>query len=166
VLLLLALLQDPLQDPASGWKNFRPGSWVRLKTTTAIDGGKPMPGETRITLVELGKEKLVLETETTVLRETRKERKEIALKADPKKPKPRVKEIKRGEEELEIGGKKLKCRFVENEIESDEGGATARSTVRMWMSDEIPGGLAKLEASVVQPSASSMTFEAVAYEKK
>ncbi len=163
-LLLFCALQDPLQDPGSGWKGFSAGSWVKLKTTTSLDGG--VESESKLTLVESRAERLVLEIETSVLRESRKERKEFVLAGDKKGPKPRTRELQRGEEEIDVSGRKLKCKWAENEIESEEGGVVTKSTARVWTSDEIPGRMARMRVKFVQPTAIEIEIWAVEYERK
>lgn len=162
--LLLCVLQDPLQDPGSGWKGFAAGSWVKIRTTTSLDGG--IDSESRMTLVEIRGDRLVLEVETSALREIRKERREFASAADRKGPKPRIRELQRGEEDVDVAGRKLKCKWVESEIESEEAGVVTKSTVRVWTSDEIPGRVARMRARVLQPTPMDLEMQAVEYEKK
>ncbi len=49
----------------------------------------------------------------------------------------------KGEEEIEIGDKKLKCRVVERVTKIGD----SESRTKMWVSDEVPGGLVKSEVS-------------------
>lgn len=164
LLALLLLAQDPLQDPASGWKSFGVGASVRMKSTTRIEGKAEVVGESKVTLVEKTADKLVLETETTIRKETRKEKREILLK--DKKGTATVKVLGQGDETLALDGKEMKCKWIESEVETTEGGYATKAVTKVWICEEIPGRLAKVVVKVSQPQALEMELVVASYEKK
>ncbi len=165
LLLACALFQDPAQDPASGWKTFAIGSWVRVRTVTKLDAKNETRSESKLTLVERTKDSLILEQETTIQRETRKDRVVMPLKP-PSGTVLKVRELSRAEEEVVIGGRTLKCLRVENEVEATQGGVTAKSVTRMWLAPEIPGGLARMRVKVLSPNPLEVELDVAEYEKK
>lgn len=165
MVLLLLWIQDPVQDPASGWREFGPGSWVRVRTVTKMDEKTEVRAESRLTLLERTKDVLVFEQETTVLKDVRRERREVPIK--PKKgPILKTRELSQGEEEIAVGSKTLKCRWVENEVEAVEGGVTSKSVTRVWIHPEIPGGVARMKVKVLAPQPFEMELETLEYARK
>lgn len=69
------------------------------------------------------------------------------------------KELGKGEEELDVAGRKIKCRWVE--VESESGGK--KTVTRSWTSDEVPGGLVKSRSKGADLE-SEMTL--IGFEKK
>jgi hypothetical protein len=75
------------------------------------------------------------------------------VEGDPSKaPKP-----VEGDEEIEVAGKKVKCRWVETTTEA--GGN--RIVSRVWMSKEVPGGMAKMESKTTGQVSSATTMIAI-----
>lgn len=159
LLALILLAQDPLQDPASGWKTFKAGAYVKMKSVTRVEGKEEVVGEVKITLVENGGGKLVLETETTVRKETKKERREIPIKPD-KKTNVTWKETARGNEN--VG--QLACAWMESEVETTEGGYATKGTTKVWTCAQVPGGIAKLVVKIQQPQTLEMELEIVEFK--
>jgi hypothetical protein len=111
------------------------------------------------TLVELTDDKAVVEQKTKVTAAGQSQpestEKEEILKDKDKNP---IKIEKEGDEEIEVAGKKLKCHWI-------EGTQKDTQKIKLWLSKEIPGGIAKGEASGGElPGA--MKISAQSWEKK
>lgn len=95
-------------DAEHPWAKLGEGSWVEFRSgkTTA-----------RRTLVKKTADRLTFRADAQEFDEP------VLLLAEPE-----PKKTGEGEEELEIAGKKLKCRWIET------------ATYKIWTSDEVPGG--------------------------
>ncbi len=147
------------------WEKWAEGSWVELKITNTV------PTETEMT-----------QKQTLV----KKEAEELTLKVEGKMTKPAAMEMPasdmklplkgsgatgggggantskvlgKGEEELEVGGKKVKCTWVETEMDA----AGSKITVKTWTSDEVPGGTVK---SITKGESVNTEMVAIAFEGK
>jgi hypothetical protein len=151
---LAALVQAQVDNPEfKGWTAFKPGSSVTHK-------GGPQGVEQKSTLKTVGEAEVVVETEMSLggkVMGKPLERKIPAKLAAADAPKA----LKEGEEEIEAGGKTLKCKWKEFEKKFG-GGKTA--LMKVWMSEEIPGGAAKVEVAV--DGTGKNTMVASAWEKK
>lgn len=154
VTLLLTLAQDPIDNPEyKGWASFKPGSSVTYKYS-------PQEGGQRTTLKSVAENELVVETE--ILLNGKPSGKPNERKVPAKLPAADApKDVKVGEDEIEAGGKKLKCRTREFEKKLSTGKVVV---VKIWIHDEIPG----LGARVQTTTDSGGTFSMVAteWEKK
>lgn len=155
--------QDLLNDPASGWRDFGKGSWVRFQGTQkfTLQGKKQeIATETKYVLTDRTDEKVVLEVYSTAMGQTDKKIQEHKFKPDPTGV--RVKELSKGEEELVIAGKKIRCTWIEYEVQSDQ----TQAITRLWTTPEIPGHNAKMRVKLTQPSAIDVEMQVVEFEKK
>ena len=145
---------EPANAAYQQWSQFKPGSYVTVeqKTISHVENTElPPEGEDmRITtrLVDLTKDKAVLnekrvdvdpgsETELAPEKITlfnTAGTKEAAAGAKPS-------DIKEGDEELTVAGKKIKTHWVESTIKAGQ----QESKSKDWLSDEVPGGLVKEE---------------------
>jgi hypothetical protein len=169
--LAVLLLQD--NPEYLKWSRFKAGSFVRLRMENNANGEK-IVNELTVTLVELTKDKAVVETTGRVIR-GKKVSERPAMRAeylarpapepgrlpphgppnpapDPADLKPKVTE---GEEELVIGGKKVKCKWTEFRL--------GTRSEKSWKSEEVPGGLVKKEE---QQGDFSSTLLVVEWESK
>jgi len=140
------------------WAEVKTGSWVKLKMEMETQGVKVLLQSTH-TLIETGKDKVVVEQKTKVtangVEQPEQTEKEDLLRDKEKDP---IKIEKEGDEEIEVAGKKLKCRWI-------EGTQKENTKVKFWLSKEIPGGVAKAEVSGGELPGVMKIF-AVAWEKK
>jgi len=156
--LLTLALQGKDANPEFGyWAEHKIGSSVKLKLEMEAQGVK-VSVQSIHTLVEAGKDKVVVEQKTKVtangMEQPEQTEKEEILRDKEKNP---IKIEKEGDEEIEVAGKKLKCHWIE--------GTQKESKVKFWLSKEIPGGVAKGEMSGGElPGA--MKVSAVSWEKK
>lgn len=152
--LVSALLQDQVDNPEyKGWAAFKPGSSVTYKMAG-------QDGSQKVTLKSLGETEAVVETEITYNGKIGKaaERKVPAKVKAADAPK----NMKEGEEEIEAGGKKLKCRTREYEKKNPATGKTA--VLKFWINEEIPGMAVQFQTSTEGGVKFAMT--ASEWEKK
>jgi hypothetical protein len=122
------------------WSAFKPGTWVKTKTEITRDDGKAVV-ESVATLIESTPQKTVVEAKVIVTQKGKAQgvppRNLELLPTD----KDEGQVVKKGEEDLTVAGKKLKCRW--QDIEIDQNGQ--KSFSRLWLNDDVPGGMVKME---------------------
>ena len=141
------------------WKSMKPGSTVKYKMEMTNDG-KSMSGEMIRTLIEVGADKAVVERKGKMtvgeqIIDVPVEREDV--KAKEEKPE---KILKESVEEVEVAGKKMKCRYLETEKE-EEGGKTL---AKVWAHEDVPGGVVK--ADVKMGEGATMKLTILSWEKK
>jgi hypothetical protein len=70
--------------------------------------------------------------------------------------------VREGDETLPIAGRSIPCHWAERHQQQ----GNHRMTIKTWISDEIPGGLARTEFRSEGPSPLQATSVVVAFEKK
>ena len=158
---LLPLLFQAKDNPEfSYWAEHKTGSWVKLKLEMEAQGAKILV-ETQHTLLEVGADKVVVEQKNKVsvngAAQPESSEKEEIFKDKDKDKNPLTVE-KEGDEEIEVAGKKLKCHWV-------EGTQKDKTKAKFWLHKDIPGGIAKGEASGGELPG-KMTMSATSWEKK
>ncbi len=167
------LAQEKVENPMyATWAKFKPGTSVTHKSTTS---GAMFTAESTITtkLVEVTADKVVVEV-TITSKAAGKEFQLPAMKQDYAKmvelPKGAKKEdfgkkpegaVKEGTETLKIAGHEIKTKWYEIEVKKD--GMEAKS--KMWMSDDVPGSLVKMESKVAAPIAAETKMELTEFKK-
>jgi hypothetical protein len=156
----LVLVQAKDNPEYAWWKDCKAGSWVKFRMEGEFAGQK-IEGEQTHTLLELSAEKAVVDRKGSMkvgasppVAMDKKD--EVKAKAEEE-----YQISKEGEEEIEIAGKKLKCRWID--AVQTKGGEKAE--LKFWLSKDVPGGVVKGE---VRPSAAPgvMKLVATAWEKK
>ena len=155
---VLSLFLQAKENPEfTWWATHKAGSWVKLKMEAEAQGVKVLIESTH-TLLEVSKDKAVVEQKTKVTAagqaQPEQTEKEEILKDKAKNP---IKIDKEGDEEIDVAGKKLKCHWV-------EGTQQDKTTVKFWISKEVPGGVARGEMRGDQVGV--MKIGAVSWEKK
>jgi len=160
ILAILAAVQEVDNLQYKYWANCKPGSWVKLKMDMDI-GGQKGDSEMTYKLLEVKPDMVVVEVSgksklgaQDIPVPTQKQE----IKA--KEPADQTKIEKEGDEEIEVAGKKLKCRWYQF---SSKAGET-ESKGKAWMSLDIPGGTAKGE--MAPSSALKILMTALEWEKK
>lgn len=130
------------------WAKFKAGSFAVMKMETET-GGNKSDMEYTYTLKEITKDKAVVETKGHMMMGGNKidipaNSRDIPAKvkkaeAGEKKDAPKHKE---GDEEIEVGGKKVKCHWTE----SDSEASGMKTHSKTWMCKDIPGNIAKMES--------------------
>ncbi|HOT29531.1 MAG TPA: hypothetical protein PLU72_15235 [Candidatus Ozemobacteraceae bacterium] len=156
VVLTLALLatgsaswaENNVENPAfARWKTFQPGAMVRYQEVLHWDETL-IETQITFTLLERNDDKVVLEKATAefergVAQPARTERIEYLARVSGGDPMvanvPEAEIVQGGLEELEIAGRKMKCRVEESWIRQGKDSAYTRS----FFNKAIPGWLAK-----------------------
>ncbi|HVR85444.1 MAG TPA: hypothetical protein VMU54_14100 [Planctomycetota bacterium] len=138
--LLLSLLAPSGEVEFDYWSGHPVGAWVKLKMEVETQGIKVVV-DTQHTLLQLTAEKALIERKSKVstngMEQPESLEKEELLAGKDKDP---VTITREGDEEIEAGGKKLKCHWI-------EGTQKETHKVKYWVSKEISGGVAKAEVS-------------------
>ena len=167
VLSLAAVQDEWVENPEyKGWSAYKPGAWVKFKMSNDM-GQMKVEGEVTSTLKELTAEKAVLENKVIVeMMGTKQENLQTRTLA------PKIKkgtdsdgskfEIeKEGDEELEIKGRKYKCRWVLGTLHSKSG----EMKIKNWRCGDIVGGSAKMEMTGEGPMKMTTTMTAVDWKE-
>ena len=158
LLLAAVLLPQEVDNPEYGfWSACKKGSWVRVKMTIEQDGKKHEVEQTS-TLVELTPGKAVVE-QSGKTAEGKMPTQKRTIAAKQARPDPVEKE---GEEDVEVGGKRLPCRWIE--LRKEEQGA--RVWAKIWTSPEVPGGVVKSEIKPEGKGVGTIRVLVEAWEKK
>jgi hypothetical protein len=151
-ILVAALSQDQIDNiEYKGWAGFKPGSSVTYKYS-------PQKGEQKVTLVSIDGNGAVVSTEISMNGRSspaaeRKVPAQIAAGDAPKN-------LKKGEEEIEAGGKTLKCRTLEYDKTLPNGKTV---TLKFWINDDVPGRAVQIETGT---PAGKFTMTAASWDKK
>jgi hypothetical protein len=151
-------LQDAENPEYKRWASFKPGSWVKCRTEIDNGGNKmALPVETTFTLLEADDKQVVVEELTlNTLQPKDSPKQEKARKRTYKATrKQKDADVKEGDEELEVAGKKLACHWTEVQ--------SAAGSVKTWVSPDVPG---VVRMDVILPSKSIQRLTAVGWEKK
>jgi len=151
------LVQDQVDNPEfKGWAGFKPGSTVTHKIST----GEAAQGiEQKSTLKSIGDSEAVVELVRSF--DGRQVGEPVERKVPAKVPVEKApKDVKTGEEEIEVAGKKLKCATKDFETTTPNG---KTFHMKLWVHDDIPGRSARMDISG-EGFKSSMV--ASAWEKK
>lgn len=170
----IASADESIANPEfASWSKFKKGTSVTLKMTTMAAG---MNSETTVTttLIEAGADKLVIET-TSVAKVAGMVIKSPPFKRDVQKtvmvPKGVKKEelqggkppgtTQEGTETLKVAGSEVKTKWYK--YQSEAGGI--KSDSKMWMSEDVPGLMVKMESSTAGAIATTMKMELVEIKK-
>lgn len=151
-------LQDAENPEYKRWASFKVGSWVKCRTEIENGGNKmALPVETTFTLLEVDDKQVVVEEATLNTLQPKDSPKQEKAKKRTYKSTRKAKEgeLKEGDEEIEVAGKKIACHWTEVQ--------TAAGTVKTWVSADVPG-VAKMDVILATKSVQRLT--AVAWEKK
>src|SRR5579883_540645 len=112
----LLLTMGLCADTWGGWSNFKPGSYSKYKSTTAVAGTK-MTSEMKMTLVSVNGGKATVETEVTAMGNTTKNKAEVPVSGD-KAPNGQA-PAKKGSESVTVNGKSFNCDVYEVDTNSN-----------------------------------------------
>jgi hypothetical protein len=142
--LLTALLAQAKDNPLyTYWTGCRPGSWVLMKGEATTSGMKQQM-ETTQTLLSLSPEKAFVEETQKVTTEG------LMIPSPPVKRDVPAREDnpdtieQEGEETVTIGKQKFACRW----IVLLQKGKSDGHRVKLWLTRDIPGGIARLELTL------------------
>lgn len=168
------LAQEKVENPMyTNWAKHKPGTSTTLKSTSS---GAMFTAESLITtkLLEVTADKVVVEM--TVTSKTNG----MEFKAPPMKqeftktvelPKGAKKETfatgkpegttKEGTETVKVGGVDVKTKWYEYEVKANGSEVKAK----MWMSDDVPGSMVKMESKATAPVAAETKMELIEFKK-
>jgi hypothetical protein len=141
------------------WGSFKKGSFTKMKTVNDMGGNKTEMMMT-YTLKEVTPDEAIVETEMVMANlPAQKQEMKMPLKAHETKttadgPKPKT-----GTEEIEVAGKKMKCKWTE--METDAAGS--KMVTKTYTCEEVPGFTVK---SVTKSPTMTSTMEVVEYSAK
>jgi hypothetical protein len=153
-----------------GWAKRNPGSSAMLKGKT-VAMGHTMDMEMTQKLIEVTPEEVVIEASTVMTMlgnklpaQTMKQNIPAKVEKDPSAEDPTQPKVewKEGEEKVEVMGKSFTCKVYESSMK--QGNSTM--VAKVWSTEEVPGGMVKMQATVDGDMKSETTMELVSYEDK
>jgi hypothetical protein len=130
------------------WAAYGEGTWVETEIESTVMGNTSKTVMKR-TLVKKDDKELTLKIESKMVSPTEMNMPASEMKEPVEFPAggtaggagapSGAKELGQGEEEVEVAGKKLKCKWVELEMTSGD----TKTVVKSWTCDEVPGGMVK-----------------------
>jgi hypothetical protein len=155
--LLLLLTQDGDDPIFKRWSGSKVGSSIKFKRETVAADGKvfDLKQEFTQTLVEADDQKVVVETvvagrEGKPKRDTYKARTALPDKVE-----------KEGDEEIEVAGKKLSCRWVQGNLF-----LAGRTLAKVYLHADAPGGVVRVDLIALGEGKPHSRHVAVGWEKK
>jgi hypothetical protein len=163
-------------NPAyTSWAKFKPGTSTTMAMASDA-GGQTSKTETKTTLKEVTADKVVVEVAMSMEAGGQKmdmpaqtmEYKKVmdaapatpdAPKDQPNMPKP---ETKTSEESVTVAAGTFKTKCTESKMKMGE----MNTVSNVWTSDEVPGGMVKMEATTDGSMKSKTTSELKAFDKK
>jgi len=163
---VLCLQDEVANEDYKNWASCGVGSWTTMKMETEAGGNKTEMEQTH-KLVEKTDAKCVVETSGKMIMagnaiDLPANKRDIPAKVKKGSDEGKKPDTKEGDEEIEVGGKKLKCHWVETTMEN----AGTKTWTKVWMNDTIPGRLAKIESKSEGAASSNMKMWATGWEKK
>jgi len=159
LLVALLLAQDTVDNPEyRGWAAFKPGSSVTFKI---YQDGADRDMAQKMTLKSFDERQAVVETEMTMMGKplgkatVRRIAAKVAAADEPKR-------TKEGEEEIDVAGKKLKCKCFEIE---KAGAGGKKMTLKFWVNDDVPGMAVRCDVTT-EGAATKGVMVATGWEKK
>jgi len=146
LLSLVAAAQDEMEDNPEfkAWSKQKPGAWVKWSAETQT-GAMKLSTDLTWTLKELTDQKAVIE-ELTILNVGEDRRQHTGSRTVASKIKKgttsdgaTIEVLKEGDEKITLKGRELTCHWVEMKLTGRQGG-----TMKVWKTDEIVGGAAKI----------------------
>ena len=144
VLSTVAVADAQVDNPEyKSWSGFKAGAWVKFKMVTEASGTKTEMEQT-VKLVDLTPTKAVVETGMVMAgNKLPAQKRDIPAKITPESAKlPKTSKPAEGDEDVDVGGKKVKAHWVESTTEA--GGN--KTVAKVWQAKAVPGGTIKMEA--------------------
>lgn len=144
------------------WASFKPGSYVKMKSTTAT-GATKMVSETTQTLISVDANNAVVEIESKAMGQSTKTRVPMPLKATAANtPAGQAKPVATTNETITVAGKAIACKCVE--VETNANGM--KSLSKACTSDSVPGGAVKVVTKMTGAMKSETVSEVVEFAAK
>lgn len=163
---ILCLQDEVANEEYKNWSACGVGSWVTMKMETEAAGNKTEMEQTH-KLAEKTDEKCVIETSGKMIMggnaiDLPANKRDVPAKIQKPSGEAKKPDMKEGDEEIEVGGKKLKCHWVETTMEH----SGTKTWSKVWLCDEIPGRMAKMESKSDGAMSSTTKMWASGWEKK
>jgi hypothetical protein len=142
------------------WASFKPGSYAKLKSTTAAGPTKVTTDMTQ-TLVSVDASNAVVEMESKVMGQSNKTRMNVPLKSDSK-ANAQGKAPTPTNETITVAGKSIACKCYD--VATDTNGM--KSSSRTCTSEAVPGGVVKMVTKTTGAMKSETTMELVDFVAK
>lgn len=170
----LALAQEKVENPEyASWAKHKKGTAVTLKSTT-VAGAINSESVITTTLADIGADSLTVEMAVTskvngmefknppIKREIAKS---VALPAGVKKEDfgkvAAGAKAEEGTETVKVGGAEYKAKWYKSKTKAGDGEVESK----VWMSDDVPGGLLKTVATTTGATPATVTLEVVEVKK-
>ena len=126
-------LQDGENPDYKRWASFKVGSCVKMRSEIVTEGNRmELPVETTFTLLEVDDKRVVVEEQTVnTLQPKDSPKQEKAKKRTYQATRKQKDEVKEGDEEIEVAGKKIACHWIEVK--------SSAATAKTWTSSDVPG---------------------------
>jgi len=159
VVVLLSLLVQAKDNPEyTHWSSFKPGSWVKIKMEGSM-GDQKLEMTQTTKLLEVTPEKVVVEHKRSMKMAGQALPEQVEKDEVPAKKEKVEKILKESEEEIEVNGKKMKCKVLEMEDEQ-------KAQLKFWVSKDVPGGIVKGDVKAPPTEKGAMKITALEWEKK
>ena len=166
ILSSVAMAEAQVDNPEyKRWSGFKPGAFVKFKMVTEASGTKTEMEQT-LKLIELTPAKAVVEMTfvsagTKMPAQSREIPAKIKTEAptDPKAAK--VAKVAEGNEDVDVGGKKVKAHWVESTL--DTGGN--KTVSKVWQATSVPGGTLKMQANTTGAMTSKTSMVATEWKE-
>jgi hypothetical protein len=157
------------------WARFKPGTSTTMAMTSDM-GGQSSKSETRTTLKEVNDDKLVVETVTSMeaagqkmdmpaqsmeIKKMMDEMPAAPPAAQPPADAPKA-DVKTSEESVTVGGGTFKAKVAETSMDV----AGSKTTSKTWTSEEVPGGIVKMESTMDGAMKGTTKMELTKFDKK
>jgi hypothetical protein len=157
------------------WAKYKPGTCTTVAMTSDA-GGQSSKMETKSTLAEVTPDKVVIDVVTSMEAGGQKmdmpaQKMEIkkAMDATPAPDAETQKQIdaakansKTSDETVTVAGGTFKAKLTESSMEANG----MKTTSKVWTSDEVPGGMVKMEATTDGAMKSTTKSELKSFDKK
>jgi hypothetical protein len=154
----------------TNWSQFKKGTSVTLKTTTSTSGVTSESFSTS-TLVEVSADKVVVEYVTSTTTNglevkspaVKREIPKTITKSPPPKKDDTIKIVseENGTETIKFLGRDIKTKWSGNTVEVNG----IKTVSKVWMSDEVPGMMVKMESTLSGAFSSTMRCEVIEFKK-
>jgi len=175
VLMICAAARAEDNPAYAQWAKFKPGTSTTI-TMNSEAAGQTSKMETKATLVEVTPEKVVVESVTSMEAGGQKmdmpaQKMEIKKAMDPapavdaetqKQIDAAKASAKTTDESVTVAGGTFKAKCTETTTEANG----MKSVSKVWTSDEVPGGMVKMEATTSGAMASTTKGELKTFDKK
>jgi len=165
------------ENPAyKSWAKYKPGTSTTMVTSSDA-GGQVSKTQTKSTLAEVAADKVVVDVvmsmeaagqkmdmpaqkmEVPKMIEVPKAAPDAPVAGQPAMPKA---DTKTSDADVTVGAGTFKAKLTESTMDI----AGSKTSSKVWMSDDVPGGMVKMEATTDGAMKSKTTQELTAFDKK